>query len=792
MRNRTHPSFCSQAALLFAMFLLGNATICAQISGNTDINSAQKTGDDNECAVSINPVNKNQVFAFCNTGGPGLFATRSTDGGATWTFPDPADKTIADGDAGQGPAACCDPTSAWDSFGNLFITYIDSGIGNIVTILSTDGGATFTNLASFAGSVDQPTVVAANTSAAGAPVAVWVVWNQSGQMVARGAAVTGLGVVGAFGALQTIPGTSSCSFGDIAIAPSGAVVQGCQTPVGGQGPATIVVNTDTDGLGPGNFGAAVNATTTNVGGFDFIPAQNARSVDPETGLAFDNNPASPHFGRLYLVYTDETVNENNDTDIMLRFSDDNGATWSAPIRVNDDPPAPIRSQFLPKMAVDDNSGSLSICWHDARNSPTNRGVQIFCTTASTAGATPTFLPNVLISDGTSTSNGAGVEFGDYAGLDYFMGVVLPVWADTSNSTGNNPNGTGNFDAYVDRVTAALTGKIQVPGNVAFGSVCAGPANRTTLNVCNTGGGSLSVTGITSSNAQFAVTTPSGGFPIVIAPGSCFPFEVTFAPAAPGPQTANLTIASDDPTTPSLAVTATARGETGSLGLSPNVLLSPTVIHNLGSCKSPRPFVISNTGACNLTITNVAIGGANAADFSLSGLPAFPVILQPGHAVGSGDLNVDFAPNAFARERTGNITVTFVNDPVTGTTSTQTRELCGEGVRTGARVLVTQGGVPVPQVHEIELKRYWGGWFGFSREVDEVHNAPLQTITATPGTACGTFQFHREYGGVSNQKQLRPGIYQLEVEVKIGGNKVEKKVWFNLDTCGFNGTIVVDF
>jgi len=46
--------------------------------------------------------------------------------------------------------------------------------------------------------------------------------------------------------------------------------------------------------------------------------------------------------------------------------------------------------------------------------------------------------------------------------------------------------------------------------------------------------------------------------------------------------------------------------------------------------------------------------------------------------------------------------------------------------------------------------------------------------------------------LSNDKQLRPGIYQLEVEVKIAGHKVEKKIWFNVDTCGFDGTIVVDF
>ena len=791
MISRTRRSVFFQVAALAGVLLFVGPAARAQISGTVDVNVSQKNGDDNECAIAKNPSNAKQLFILCNTGGPGLFAARSTDGGTTWTFPDAADKTIADGDANQGPAACCDPTLAWDTFGNLYITYINSAITAIVTILSTDGGATFSNLASFSGSVDQPTVVAANTSAAGAPVAVWIVWNQSGQMVARGAAVTGLGAIGAFGALQTIPGTAGCSFGDVAIAPSGAVVQACQNPTGGQGPATIFVNTDADGLGAGNFGAAVTATTTNVGGFDFLPAQNARSVDAEAGLAFDHHVGSPHFGRLYLVYTDEVVNESNDFDIMLRFSDNNGATWSAPIRVNDDPPG--RSQFLPRIAVDNSTGDISVCWHDARNSATNTAMQEFCTVAPATGATPVFLPNVAISDGASTSNGAGVEFGDYSGLAYFGGIAHPVWADTSNSTGNNPNGTANFDAYTDHVVGGSSGpQIQVPGGVTFGDSCVNSKSEGTLRVCNTSTGDLIVTSITSSNPAFAVVPPSGGFPVVISHDFCFPFAVTFTPTGTGVQTTTLTIVSNDPSNPSLTVQVSAQAGAGALGLMPDVLFPPTVVHTVGACHSARPVVVSNQGTCALTITDITIIGANAGDFSLSGLPALPVTLEAGHIVGEGDLKGVFTPAAVARERTAEVKVTFVSDPATGATSSQMRELCGEGVRTGARVLVTQGGVPVPQVHEIELKRLHGGWFGFKKKVDEEKNVALQTVTPTPGTACAPLQFHREYGAESHRKQLVPGVYELEVEVKIAGKEEEKKTWFNVDTCDFHGTIVVDF
>lgn len=338
----------------------------------------------------------------------------------------------------------------------------------------------------------------------------------------------------------------------------------------------------------------------------------------------------------------------------------------------------------------------------------------------------------------------------------------------------------------------LMPEIQVPSPPSFAPSCVGDKPSGTLNVCNTSAGDLVVAAITSSNPQFAIVMPSGGFPVTISHDFCFPFEVTFTPTGSAPQTSTLTIASNDQSTPSLSVVARAQAGTGSLGLSADQRFSPAVIQSLAACQSPRPLVVSNTGACNLTITNIVIGGANASDFSLSGLPAFPITLQPGHVVGSGALNAVFAPTAVARERTADVTVTFVSDPTSGATSSQTRQLCGEGVRTGARVLVTQGGTPMPQVHEIELKRLGGGAFGFADEVDEVRNVPLQTVTPTAGSACAAFQFHREYGAVSNATQLVPGVYRLKVEAIIGGKEERKKVWFNVDTCGFDGTINVDF
>jgi hypothetical protein len=470
--NRKLLFALSQTAALGMMFLLAGFQAHAQVSGLAERNMSKMANYQNECAIIKNPTNKLQLFAACNNATGGLFAARSTDGGATWVYPDPS-KTIANGTAGLGPAACCDPSLAWDTFGNLYITYLDTNGANVITLLSQDSGQTFTTLATFGplcnGCADQPTVVAADTTAPGAPVAVWIVWHQllsptnpNGPILARGAPVTGLGAVGAFTAQLSVPGTTNCSYGDVAISPAGAVVQVCQNPSNNSsGGGSIVVNTKADGLGAGAFAAAVTATTTNVAAFYSIPAQSSRTIDAEPGLAYDANPASPHFRRLYLVYTDAPSDGSADTNIFVRFSDNDGGIWSPAIQVNDD--ASGRSQFLPKIASNRLSGNIAVCWHDARNSGTNTNMQEFCSIATPTGATPAFMANAQISSGSPDGNGsnppavgqADIQFGDYSGLTYFQGLAHPAWSDDSNSTGDNPDGTARYDAYTNEVTGGL-------------------------------------------------------------------------------------------------------------------------------------------------------------------------------------------------------------------------------------------------------------------------------------------------------------------------------------------------
>jgi hypothetical protein len=304
---------------------------------------------------------------------------------------------------------------------------------------------------------DQPTI----TTGAGS---VWVtVTAGSGHVIAAGAPVTGFGGVGAFEPTQVIRGHGAHGdYGDVAIGPDGQVVLTWQYPTGGEGPAKIWTALDPDGLGPHGFGKPRFLANTNVGGFDYIPPQAGRSVDAESNLAYDRS-GGPYDGRLYSIWTQEMGAESDDTDILFQYSDDDGATWSSTVRLNDD--AGTNSQFNPAIAIDQSNGAIGVSWYDSRldlgsggagdtNGIPDDDAQVWGSLSSAGGTS--FGSNFQISMGTSNSADAenGVDYGDYTHDAFVAGTFYPCWSDDSNSTGDNPDGAlSKLDVYLATVPA---------------------------------------------------------------------------------------------------------------------------------------------------------------------------------------------------------------------------------------------------------------------------------------------------------------------------------------------------
>jgi hypothetical protein len=337
------------------------------------------------------------------------------------------------------------------------MAYLVNTSGNIPIALSTDGGTTFTKVAEIPASGDQPSIAAG-------PNSVWVSFSdfpgRQPQVKAFGAPVKGLGQFGSFSAPQSVPSPGNGDYGDTAVGPDGQVMVTYQDRTGGQAESHIYTAVDPDGLGTAGFGTPRLAAHSHVGGFDYIPAQPNRSIDAEANLAWDRSGGT-HNGRVYLVWTQEAQNERNDTDIMLQHSDDNGATWSPAVRLNDDDT--MNSQYNPAIALDQTTGNVAVSWYDTRNDLGTGGsgdtddipnddFQIWATDSTNGGAT--FVPNFPVSQGTSNAVDANSFFdtGDYTHAAFVAGSFWPAWSDNSNSTGDNPDGTlHQLDLYTAKV-----------------------------------------------------------------------------------------------------------------------------------------------------------------------------------------------------------------------------------------------------------------------------------------------------------------------------------------------------
>jgi hypothetical protein len=157
--------------------------------------------------------------------------------------------------------------------------------------------------------------------------------------------------------------------------------------------------------------------------------QNQRSNSfPSMACDISNGP---HRGNLYIVWPNvgiPGVNTGSGCDVYMIRSTDQGATWSTPMRINQNAPDG-KDHYFPWITCDQANGYVSVVFYDGRNVPANQ-VETYMAYSTDGGST---FSDMKVSDVSFTPapipNMASGYMGDYLGITAYNGRVYPTWTD---------------------------------------------------------------------------------------------------------------------------------------------------------------------------------------------------------------------------------------------------------------------------------------------------------------------------------------------------------------------------
>jgi hypothetical protein len=169
--------------------------------------------------------------------------------------------------------------------------------------------------------------------------------------------------------------------------------------------AKNVIYVDKSTNGGSTWGTDVAAATTNTGFGTDIGCVGTRKQSPAHHLKVGPS------GTLHLVYANSVANRGYD--ILYTRSTNGGASWSAPVRLNND--AGAAHQFHPTLSVSSGAtGSevVSVTFYDRRDDATNCKSTVYSTRSFDGGAS--WSANVRISTASWNFDGNSNGPGDYS------------------------------------------------------------------------------------------------------------------------------------------------------------------------------------------------------------------------------------------------------------------------------------------------------------------------------------------------------------------------------------------
>ena len=361
--------------------------------GNSLVNNpgADATAQDTQSETTLCLASNNTIVVGFNDSGSYLSGashftgwSRSTDGGSTFTDEGTLPAS-ANGDVG-------DPVLARDVLSNrlYFATLMFNGVGMQI-FTSTNNGASFAppvnGAPGFLGNafLDKEWLAVDNFPGTG-----------------RGNVYLVLRDFGGFNSIRLTRSTDGGATwgpnGGVQIVSEGAFnVQGAWVTVGTNHNVHVFWLDQSAGQGTTNIVKMRTSTDLGVtfGAVHTVAATRNTGVNGDHGSGFRSNcfPQSlvnPANGHLYCVYSDTGLGGDR-SDIMFTMSTDDGATWSVPTKINDDPTT--RDQFQPALAVSPDGTHLFVGWYDRRLDPGNVVIDTFGVIGNISGASITFTPN---------------------------------------------------------------------------------------------------------------------------------------------------------------------------------------------------------------------------------------------------------------------------------------------------------------------------------------------------------------------------------------------------------------
>ncbi len=335
----------------------------------------------NEPSIAVNPVNPNEIAigwrqfddATDNFRQAGWGYT--SDGGETWTFPGVIEPTVFRSDPVLGFNA------QGDFFYNSLTATSDLSEFWCNVYKSTDGGASWDE-GVYACGGDKQWMTIDRTGGIGHDniYAYWTKWFTCPGCTGHFTRSYDAGA--SFLPTTNVPG--SPQWGTLTVGPDGELY------VVGDGFTVAKSTTMQDSSLPVAWDFSI--TVSLDGGMTSSGGPNPGGLLGQAWIATDHS-SGPTRGNVYLLCSVQRWSTPDPLDVMFSRSTDGGATWSDPVRINDDP-STSNYQWFSTMSVAPN-GRIDAIWNDTRSDPGGYDSELTYSYSENAGLT--WSANVALS-----------------------------------------------------------------------------------------------------------------------------------------------------------------------------------------------------------------------------------------------------------------------------------------------------------------------------------------------------------------------------------------------------------